>query len=160
MQVERLSPTCMLKGTEHSHEQFVCKTLGAYHVQRVVCHVVWRWRGGSWSTWRKPLTMSFRKCHILKPEKSSPNQDSNPHSSIGGRRFLGKQTCWTRNHVSIPASSCKHGLQGLLKRLLFLLFVLVPTGTRSLDFDSLLLIRIYQISNPSPVMAEQQLTDF
>ena len=26
-----------------------------------------------------PLT-SFRKCHILKPENSSPNQDSNPHS--------------------------------------------------------------------------------
>ena len=33
----------------------------------------------------------FRKWHILKPEYSSPNQDSNPHSNIGGR--LGKQTC-------------------------------------------------------------------
>ena len=31
------------------------------------------------------------KCHILKPEDSSPKRDSNPHSSIGGR--LGKQTC-------------------------------------------------------------------
>ena len=40
---------------------------------------------------RKTLTTSFRKCHILKPENSIPNRDSNPHSSIGGR--LGKQTC-------------------------------------------------------------------
>ena len=40
---------------------------------------------------RKPQTTSFRKCHILKPENSSPNRDSNPHSSIGGRQ--GKQTC-------------------------------------------------------------------
>ena len=31
------------------------------------------------------------KCHILKPEDSSPKRDSNPHSSIGARR--GKQTC-------------------------------------------------------------------
>ena len=57
--------------------------------------------------WRKPLTVeggegtdvpgkktpktSFRKCHILKPENSSPKRDSNLLSSIGGR--LGKQTC-------------------------------------------------------------------
>ena len=34
---------------------------------------------------------SFRKCHILKPQNSSPNQDSNPNSSTGGR--LGKQMC-------------------------------------------------------------------
>ena len=33
----------------------------------------------------------LKKCHILKPENSSPNPDSNLHSSIGGR--LGKQTC-------------------------------------------------------------------
>ena len=32
-----------------------------------------------------------KKCHILKPEDSSPKRDSNPHNSIGGR--LGKQTC-------------------------------------------------------------------
>ena len=38
----------------------------------------------------KPLA-SFRKCHILKPEDSSPKRDSNPHNSIGGRS--GKQTC-------------------------------------------------------------------
>ena len=50
----------------------------------------WR-RGGNRSTRRKPLATSFRKCHILKPEDSSPKRDSNAHDSIGGR--LGKQTC-------------------------------------------------------------------
>ena len=51
-----------------------------------------RWRrGGNRSTRRKPLATSFRKCHILQPEDSSPKRDSNPRSSIGGR--LGKQTC-------------------------------------------------------------------
>ena len=48
-------------------------------------------RGGNRSTHRKPLVTSFRKCHILKPEDSSPKWGSNPHNSIGGR--LGKQTC-------------------------------------------------------------------
>ena len=85
---------------------------------RVTCHVVWRdssaikvdrvaiafiwalfywlnhrWRrGGNRSTRRKPQATSFRKCHILQPEDTSPKRDSNPHSSIGGR--LGKQTCY------------------------------------------------------------------
>ena len=27
---------------------------------------------------------SFRKCHILQFEDSSPKRDSNPHNSIGG----------------------------------------------------------------------------
>ena len=52
------------------------------------------WGGGGRgdrSTQRKPLATSFRKCHILKPEDSSPKRDSNPHNSIGGR--LGKQKC-------------------------------------------------------------------
>ena len=40
---------------------------------------------------RKPPATSFRKCHIPRPENSSPKQDSNTHNSIGGR--LGKQTC-------------------------------------------------------------------
>ena len=39
----------------------------------------------------KALAASFRKCHILQPEDSSPKRDSYPHDSIGGR--LGKQTC-------------------------------------------------------------------
>ena len=51
-----------------------------------------RWRrGGNRSTRRKPLATSFRKCHILKPEDSSPKRDSYPHNSISGR--LGKETC-------------------------------------------------------------------
>ena len=56
-----------------------------------------RWRrGGNQSTQRKPLAMSFRKCHILQPEDSSPKRDSNPRSSIGGR--LGKQTRQPLHH--------------------------------------------------------------
>ena len=39
-----------------------------------------RW-GGNRSTRRKPLSTSFRKCHILKLEDSSPKRDSNPRSS-------------------------------------------------------------------------------
>ena len=46
-------------------------------------------RRGSRSTRRKPLAVSFRKCHIQKPEDSSPMRDLDPHNSIGGR--LGKQ---------------------------------------------------------------------
>ena len=41
----------------------------------------------------KPPTTCLRRYRILKPENSSPNRDSNPHSSIDGRRLLGKQTC-------------------------------------------------------------------
>ena len=112
--------TRTLKWPEHNHVQITCNTSSAYHVQ-VSCYVplgtkgqlsclVWqswnriylsfillaeplnRWRrGGNRSTRRKPLATSFRKCHILQPEDSSPKWDSNPRSSIGGR--LGKQTC-------------------------------------------------------------------
>ena len=92
----------------------------SYHVQHVVLRAMWyegtaqllsrqslnhiyfrltllvetinrRRRGGNRSTRRKPLTMGFRKCHILKPENSSLNRDSNLHHSNGGR--LGKQMC-------------------------------------------------------------------
>ena len=43
-----------------------------------------------------PLTTSFRKCHVLKPEMSSPNRDSNQqNSSIGGR---------LRNHYTTASS--------------------------------------------------------
>ena len=48
--------------------------------------------------WRKPLAMSFRKCHIINPEDSSPKPDSNPQNSISGR--LGKQTCQPLHHAS------------------------------------------------------------
>ena len=36
----------------------------------------------------KPLATSFKKCHILKREDSSPKRDSNPRNSIGGRKGL------------------------------------------------------------------------
>ena len=55
----------------------------------------WR-RGGNQSTQRKPLMMSFRKCHILKPENSGTNRDLNPHPSIGSR--LKKQMCYLLHH--------------------------------------------------------------
>ena len=51
-------------------------------------------RGGNRSTRRKSLATSFRKCHRLKPEDSSPKRDSNPHNSIDGK--LGKQTVTPR----------------------------------------------------------------
>ena len=119
-QRRELSPTRTLKWPGRSRVQITCDTSSAYQVQ-VSCYVplgtkgqlsywVWqrwnriylsfillaeplnRWRRGeNRSSRRKPLTTSFRKCHILKPEDSSPKRDSNPRSSIGGR--LGKQTC-------------------------------------------------------------------
>ena len=46
---------------------------------------------------KKLLTINFRKCHILKPENSRANRDSNPHPSIGGRP--GKQTCYPLHHA-------------------------------------------------------------
>ena len=113
-----LFPTRTLKWPRCNPVQIMCNTLSTYHMQHV-CHLARRdssaikfdrveitsmlalssWLkpltneggGGNWSTCRKPLMMSFRKCHILKPENSSPDRDSNPHSGIGGR--LGKQTC-------------------------------------------------------------------
>ena len=61
---------------------------------------------GVWNNRRKPLTTSFRKCHILKPENTSSNRDSNPHSSIGGR--LGKQTCQPSHHACDGQHVCFH----------------------------------------------------
>ena len=108
------SPTCTLKRPRRNRVQITCNTSSAYHVQHAVLRATWykgtaqllrltvlkshlfelyfigwtnnRWRRrGNWSTRRKPLATSFRKCRILKPEDSSPKQDSNPHSSIGGK---------------------------------------------------------------------------
>ena len=111
-------PTRMLKWSGRNCVQITCNTSSACHVQLAACHLVQRdssaikfdrveiafilalsllaeainrWRGGNRSTQRKAPTRSFRKCHILKPENSSPKRDSTPHSSIGDR--LGKQTC-------------------------------------------------------------------
>ena len=102
----------------HAQQQITCNTSSSYHVQHVVYHVVRRNSSAIKLDkieiafilvlfyWLKPLTneggeetgvpgenprrRAFRKCHILKPENSSPNRDSNPHSSIGGR--LGKRS--------------------------------------------------------------------
>ena len=66
-----------------------------------------RRRGGNRSTRRKPLATSFRKCHILQHEDSSPKRDSNPRNSIGGRlesRHANRYT--TRHPVAINGSSC------------------------------------------------------
>ena len=46
----------------------------------------------------KTLTTSFRKCHILQPENSSPNRDSNPHSSIGGSLRSRRANRYTTRH--------------------------------------------------------------
>ena len=93
-----------LKWPGRNHVQITCNTSSIYRVQHVVLHATgykgtaqlssltefkshlfelyfigWtsnRWRsGGNRSTWRKPLATSFRKCHILKPEDSSPKRD-------------------------------------------------------------------------------------
>ena len=128
-QHRKLSPTCTLKRPGCNRVQITFNTSSAYHMQHVVlraaqyegtaqllsltemkshlfelCFIGWninRWgRGGNQSTWRKPLVTSFRKCHILKPNGSSPKQDSNLHNSVGGR--LGKQTCSPLHHASPP----------------------------------------------------------
>ena len=121
-----------------SYVQIMCNMSNAYHVQPAVCHLVrtnssaikfdrvviafiwalfyWlkpinRWRrGGNWSTWRKPLTTSVRKCHILKPGNSSPKWDLNPHSSIDGR--LGKQMCYPLYHSGWKPLICFCGVWG------------------------------------------------
>ena len=108
------SPSRTLKLPGLNRVQVTCNTSTAYHVLLSLTGFkrIWRGggggggffvlfffgytihrrkRGGNRSTQRKPLAMSFRKCHLLKPEDSSPKRDSNPHDSIGGS--LGKQTC-------------------------------------------------------------------
>ena len=114
------SPIRMLKWPGLNCVQITCNTLSAYHMQHVVLGATWYegtaqlfsltelkshlfelyfigwtiklWkRGGNWSTRRKSLTMSFRKCYMLKSKDSSPKRNSNLHSGIGGR--LGKQMC-------------------------------------------------------------------
>ena len=129
------SPTRTLKWPRHNRVQIMCNTSSAYHVQPVVLRATWykgtaqllsltelksllfelyvtgwtvNWwrRGVNRSTQRKPLATSFRNCHILKPEDSSPKRDLNLHSSIGGR--LGKQTCKPLHHTRLE----HHGEKG------------------------------------------------
>ena len=49
-------------------------------------------QGRNQSTRKEPPTTSFRKCHVLQPENSSPSRESIPLSSTGVRRWLGKLT--------------------------------------------------------------------
>ena len=37
----KLSPTCMLEWPRRSRAQIMCNTYSTYHMQHVVCHVVW-----------------------------------------------------------------------------------------------------------------------
>ena len=88
-----------------------CNVSSAYPVQHAGCHMVRRdssvvkfdrveiafsfisiaetirrcRSGGERSTLKKLPTTSFTKCHMLQPENSSPNSDSNPHCIIGSR---------------------------------------------------------------------------
>ena len=53
------------------------------------------------STRRETPTTSFRKCHIIKAENSSPKGDSNPHSSIGCRPGSRRANRYTTRLVSV-----------------------------------------------------------
>ena len=73
---------------------------------------------------KQTMTTSFRKCHILKPKNSSPNRDSNPHSSIGDRlgmltiaprvalntysHTLRTQSLHTSTHAFTHTHACTH----------------------------------------------------
>ena len=124
--------------------QVTCNTSSAYHVQ-VSCYLplgtkgqlsysVWqswnriylsfillaeplnRWRrGGNRSTRRKPLTTSFRKYHILQPKDSSPKQNLNWRSSIGGRRGRHANRYTTRRPSSIYSSRRNRRNRSLVK---------------------------------------------
>ena len=54
--------------------------------------------------------MSFGKCHILKPENSSPKRNLNPHYSIGGRLGSRRANHYTMRH---PGSVSFHNLRAL-----------------------------------------------
>ena len=117
-QRRELSPTRTLKWPGRNRVQITCNTLSAYHVQ-VSCYVPLGTKGQLsckfWQSWNRiylsfillaePLTDEggeetgepgenpWRRAsqNAKMPEDSSPNWDSNPHSSTGGR--LRKQTC-------------------------------------------------------------------
>ena len=83
--------------------QITHNTSSAYHVQYVACLLALRDSSASkfdtvlnrfyfsFVYWLKPITDERGK------ETGVPGECWNPHSSIGGR--LGKQTCWTVQHV-------------------------------------------------------------
>ena len=164
------SPTRTLKWPGRNRVQITCNTSSAYHVQHVL-PVTWykgtapllslteltshlfqlhfiawtinQWgRRGNWSTWRKPLATSFRKCHILKPKDSSPKRDLNPHNSIGGR--LGKQACQPLHYTGGRLGKQKYKpLHHASPQIFVCLHILHPSSV-SLAFQNHPQLTIYQ----------------
>ena len=61
-----LSPTCMLKSPGRNPVQITCNTSSTYHIQHVLCHMVWR---NSWAIsfdWVK-ITFILALFYWLKP---------------------------------------------------------------------------------------------
>ena len=127
--------SCLQHVRSSGQGAIVCNTSGTYHVQHVMCHMVWRdnsaimfdrvsitfllasfyWlnhvplkEGRTRECPEKTPDDELQKCHILKPENSSPNRDSNPLSSIDG--LLGKQIYanhYTTCHPKFPVVAAR-----------------------------------------------------
>ena len=114
------TPHCAANRLQHVHSSgpgaIVCKSR-ATHRALITCNMTWQSLNRIYLSFilltepltdeggeearvpgRNTLTTILRKCHILKPEDSSPKRDSSPHNSIGGR--LGKQACKPLHHAS------------------------------------------------------------
>ena len=129
------SPTRTLKWPEHTCVQITCNTCNmSCYVPRgtkgQLSYWVWlslkshlfefyfigwtinRWRnGGNRSTWRKPLAMSFGKCHILQPEDSNFKRDHNyfmprAMSSIDQNLIAEVKSAWNTNLKQILGFLC------------------------------------------------------
>ena len=86
--------TCRVpRGTKGQLSYYVWQSWNRIYLSFILLAetINWQRREGNRSIRKKTLATSFRICHKLKPENSSPKGDSNPHSGTGGR--LGKQTC-------------------------------------------------------------------
>ena len=57
------------------------------------------------------LSSQLQAMHRLKPEKSSPSGDTNPHRSIGGRRARKVDTLIITPHVTLFACGVVGGNQ-------------------------------------------------
>ena len=95
----KLSPTRTLKWPGRNRVQITCNTSSAYHAKHVVLRATWyegtapaislaELKSHLFSSLllAEPLATSFRKCHILKPEDSSPKRDSKPYNNIAWRQ--------------------------------------------------------------------------
>ena len=112
-----LSPILTLTRPRRNHVQITCNTSCAYHVQgatwyegtvQLLCLTKFTSHSFIFVLLAEPFTnegreeigvtlrkvtlsMSFRKCRILKPEYSSLNRDSNPHSCPQNRNSSGNR---------------------------------------------------------------------